>query len=110
MSVVQLNKSIKILDNEVVQVTKLFAENNLSKTCLDYSDYKDDKYYEWSIGTTAYAVMFELPQIFQLNVQSIYAKLSYYCPDFVVKAGINNSNYVKKYKANYDKKLVFKNE
>ena len=54
--------------------------------------------------------MFELPQIFQLNVQSIYAKLSYYCPDFVVKAGINNSNYVKKYKANYDKKLVFKNE
>ena len=110
MSVIQVNKSIKIIDNEVLQVTKLFAENNLSKICLDYADYKNDKYYEWSVGSTAYAVMFELPQVFNTNVQVIYTKLSYYCPDFAAKVGVNDSNYLKKYKTNYNKKLVFKND
>ena len=75
MSVKAINKHIKILDDEVLQITVKFAENNLSKICLNYADYKSDKYYEWTLGSTAYAVFFELPTLFNVHIQDIYTFL-----------------------------------
>ena len=73
MSVKAINKHVKIIDDEVLQITVKFAENNLSRICLNYSDYKSDKYYEWTLGSNAYAVFFELPTLFNVHIQDIYS-------------------------------------
>lgn len=108
MSVVQINKSVKIVDDSFLEITKMFAENNLSKTCLRLCDEVDDKYYVWSIGSTAYMVYFELPTVFNMGIQDILSSLIFYCGDYIKEVGITSDNYMDKYKANKTKKIVFK--
>ena len=108
MSTVAVNNHIKIIDNEVLQVTKKFAENNLSQICLSCNDYKSEKYYEWTMGSTAYAVIFELPKLFNAHVQDIYSLLSFYCPEYCEKRGLNADNFVTIYTKNYKKNVVYK--
>lgn len=110
MSVKQINKSIKIIDDSFMEVTKSFAENNLSKTCLKYCDYSDDKYYEWTLGSSAYIVIFELPQVFNAHIQDIFDLLLFYCIDYVNEIGITGDNFINVYRENLKKKIVFKNE
>ena len=103
-----VNKHIKIVDDEVLQITVKFAENNLSKTCLKYSDYKSDKYYEWDLSSSAYMVIFELPKLFQAHIQDIYRLVSFYCPEYINTKGINDENFIDIYKKNYNKTIIYK--
>lgn len=108
MSVKAINKYIKILDDEVLQITVKFAENNLSKICLNYADYKSDKYYEWTLGSTAYAVFFELPTLFNVHIQDIYSLLTFYCMDYCQQKGINADNFIALFQNNCKKEIVYK--
>lgn len=108
MSVKALNKHIKILDDEVLQITVKFAENNLSKACLSQSDYKNDKYYEWTLGSSAYCVFFELPKLFNVYLQDAYKYTCFYCPEYINKMNINPSNFRDIYRNNYNKNIIYK--
>ena len=108
MSVKAINKHIKILDDEVLQITVKFAENNLSKICLNYADYKSDKYYEWTLGSSAYCVFFELPKLFNVYLQDAYKYTCFYCPEYINKMNINPSNFRDIYRNNYNKNIIYK--
>lgn len=108
MGTVVINNHIKIIDNEVLQVTKKFAENNLSQACLSCNDYKSDKYYEWTMGSTAYAVIFELPKLFNAQAQDIHSLLAFYCHEYCERRGLNSDNFVDIYKKNYNKNIIYK--
>lgn len=110
MSVQNINKSIKVIDNEIVQITKKFAENNLSKTCLKLADCKTDTHYEWTMEAGAYMVMFELPSIFKVDFMNISNMLSFYCPEYIEEKNLNPNNLIDIFKNNYGKKIVMSNK
>lgn len=107
MSIRQLNKSVKIIDGEILQITKSFAERNLSKPCLKFADYSNDKYYEWEMSSSAYAVMFELPVEFGMDCMTIQSYLPVFCGDYIKAAGLNSTNLISTYKKNLTKKVKF---
>lgn len=83
MAVVQLNRSIKLIDNEIIQITKKFAESNLTKECLKYSDMQTKTHYEWSLEDTGYIVAYELPVFFQFDLYDLSNKMYLYCTDYL---------------------------
>lgn len=107
MGVQVVNKSIKVIDDDILQITTRFAENNLSSTCLKLADNKTDTHYEWTLEAGAYMVMFELPDIFKVNFINITNLLGFYCSDYIEEMGLNSSNLLKTFNKNLNKKVVF---
>ena len=107
MEIQVINKGIKIIDNDIVQITKRFAENNLSNACLKLADNKTDKYYEWTMEASAYIVMFELPSVFKVDFLEIVNMLNFYCPEYIEERKLNSNNLIEIYKENYGKKIIF---
>jgi hypothetical protein len=87
-----INRSIKIVTNTgKLQVTKAFAELNLSKSALKYAE-KNDTHYSWDWGTTSYIVVFELPNFFNTIVfGEILRFLVNYCKPYMVENDLNDS-------------------
>lgn len=108
MDIKGINKSIKIVENDVIRITKKFAENNLSKTCLKMADVVKDTHYEWGFEAGVHMLFFELPAIFNVNMMECVNNLSCYCPDYMSEMNINSKNYIKEFRKNYDKKIIFK--
>lgn len=107
---IYINKSIKLIDKLFLEITKTFAENNLSETCLKYCDYKDDKYYEWTIGSSAYIVLFELPQVFNVHLQDVFNLLLFNCIEYVNEIGITGDNFIDIYRENLKKEIIYESE
>ena len=53
-------------------------------------------------------LFFELPAIFNVNMMECVNNLSCYCPDYMSEMNINSKNYIKEFRKNYDKKIIFK--
>ncbi len=103
-----INKHIKIVDDEILVITLKFAENNLSKACLDVADFKTDKHYEWTMGDNAYAVLYELPTIFNIDLVYIYLRLPHYCYEYMRKKGITGDNFEAQFNKNCKKVIKYK--
>lgn len=110
MSDNSLNRYIKVVDEEVLRITKSFAEKNLSKNCLNCSDYNNNQYYEWELGNSAYSVMFELPMIFNVKMQEVFSLLSFYCPEYINEAGIDSNNFMDIFESNCNKEIILRDK
>lgn len=109
MKIVQVNKSIQILDDSVIKITKNFAENNLSKTCLKYAENVTDKHYFWTLDEYGYAVLFELPTVFNSENLDFGHLLSVYSMPYMQEMKITDANYRKLLRKNIQKEIVFDN-
>lgn len=107
MPVENIIKGVKIVDSDVVQITKYFADKNLSKTCLKLADNVTDKHYEWTLESGAYMVMFELPSVFKVDFMEITNLLGFYCEDYVSEMKLTGDNLLSVFKKNFSKKINF---
>lgn len=107
MSIENIIKGVKIVDSDVIQITKYFAENNLSKICLKLADNITDKHYEWTMEAGAYMVMFELPSVFNVDFMEITNLLGFYCEDYVSEMKLTGDNLLPIFKKNMSKKIKF---
>ena len=111
MTVQQINRSIPLIDDEIIKITRNFAEKNLSKTCLKYAEEVSDTHYYWTLEEYGYAVLFELPAVFKINTSSEIHNLAYHLDVFAkayeVEAGIKKENYLSKLEKNRRKEIVF---
>lgn len=111
MAIKQINKSIQLLDDEVIKITKNFAEKNLSKTCLKYAEDKTPTHYFWTLEEYGYAVLFELPAVFKINTDKAIHDLAYrldlFSKAYVLEVGINSDNYIEKLEKNRKKEIVY---
>ena len=107
MSVQVINKSIKVVDTDILQITKRFAENNLSRTCLKLADNVNSTHYEWTMEAGAYMVMFELPKVFEVDFVNITNLLGFYCSDYVEELVLNSDNLYNTFKKNLKKEITF---
>lgn len=109
MKVVQVNKSIQLIDDSVIKITKNFAENNLSKTCLKYAENVTDKHYFWTLDEFGYAVLFEIPTEFNAENLDFAKLLSVYSMPYMQEMKITRQNYRRLLKKNINKEIVFDN-
>lgn len=108
MAIQDVNRSVKIIDNLYLRITKKFAEKNLSKICLKYAEVVNSKYYEWSFEDFAYCVVFEIPICFDLDYETIAQKMGVFCADYLREKNLNNwKNFREMYTKNLDKKINF---
>ena len=105
MGLENINRSVKIIDNDVIRITKTYAEKNLSKTCLKYADVKTSTYYEWTFDAYAYIIIFELPALFSYDFYKLYSDLRFYCYDYLEDMKITGDNIISIYRKNFEKKL-----
>lgn len=102
-----LNKSMNLIDNEIIQVTKDFAQKNLSKECLKYADAETENYYEWSLEDTGWIVVYELPMCFDVDLYDISNKMYLYCTDYIEDREIAVDDFSHVYTKNMKKKIEF---
>lgn len=107
MSIQNIIKGVKIVDSDILQITKHFAEKNLSKTSLKLADSITDKHYEWTMEAGAYMVMFELPSVFNVDFMEITNFLGFYCEDYVSEMNLTGANLLSVFKKNLNKKIKF---
>lgn len=78
-----INRSIKLFEHtNKLQITKAFAENNLSRSALKYAE-KTDTHYLYSWGTTSYIVAYELPKLFPVNPGELLRFMVVYCSGYI---------------------------
>ena len=99
-------RGISIENNDILSVTKRFAENNLSDVCLSLADGVTSTHYKWTFEETAYAVVFEVPALFNFKDVDLIVKIISYCPDYFIKMGLNTEDVQKALLQNYNKKLI----
>lgn len=107
MAIENINKSVKIIDKDTLRITKRFAENNLSKECLKYAELVTDEYYFWSFEDYAYAVIFEIPKIFEMDYMFIVQMLSTYCGDYIKDKKLCFDILMTTFNKNYSRKIVY---
>lgn len=106
-NVININKYININQTTgKLQLTKSFAENNLTKTALKYAD-KTHTHYLWEWGKSSFVVVYELPQFFNINFGELLRYLVNYCISYMKEEDLNDSIIYTKFMDNYKKKLNF---
>jgi len=105
-NVKQINPSVRIVDGDFLEITKTFAENNLSKVCLKLADWVDEEYYVWEMRTSAFMVCFEIPAVFDVGVQDILSDLIFHCGAYIKETGITSNNFMDLYKENKKKVII----
>lgn len=102
---IPINRSVKILTNEnKLQITKAYAESNLSKSALKYADKTDTHYlFEW--GRTSYIVIYELPVLFNRAFNEVLRFLIVYCMPYAEENNLTDSVIYERYLNNYKKEL-----
>lgn len=108
MAIQDVNRSVKIIDNVYLRVTKNFAEKNLTKICLKYAEISNSKYYEWSFEDFAFCVIFEIPSCFDMDFETLAKKMGIFCLDYLKERNLNNwKNFKEVYISNTNKKINF---
>ncbi len=102
-----MNKHI-LLKEDRVDITKAFAENNLSIHALRCASLKTDKYYSWVISGPHFILYYELPSIFCCDLPTILNELSTNVPDYFEGMDLGGPNVVDKYIQNKNRKLVYR--
>lgn len=98
-------KSIRILEDDMILVSKSFAKKYLSKECISLKDFTNNVYYGWGFEASAYIVMFELPSLFDIDYYTVISKLGFYCGDYMTLKGITRDNISEIYAKNLQKKI-----
>lgn len=101
--VITINRSVKILETSgKLQLTKSFAEKNLSRSALKYAE-KTDTHYLYNWGTTSYIVVFELPQLFNLHIGELLRFMVVYCMDYLRENSLTDDVMYNRYVENTKK-------
>ncbi len=99
---------VSIENRDILRVSKDFAEKNLSPVCIGMADGKTDTLYKWTFEETAYAVVFELPALFEVKGAALMGKMLLYCPQYFIQVGIHGSEDIPPaYEQNLAKELVY---
>ena len=116
LKVVQVNRSVQVIDTDILKITRNFAEKNLSKACLKYAEESTDTHYYWTFEENAYAVIFEIPAVFKdtyfdINdpnqVQLLAFKLGSVTKSYAKEKGIQKDTFRKTLQENFEKKIEF---
>lgn len=103
--VISINRSMKIIQSTgKLQITKKFAESNLSKSALKYAE-KTDTHYYWDWGKTSYIVVFELPRLFNIPFGEVLRFLVNFCMPYMKENDLNDSVIYTKFMDNYNKAI-----
>lgn len=101
--VITINRSVKILQSTgKLQLTKAFAENNLSKSALKYAE-KTDTHYVYDWGRTSFIVVYELPKLFNINFGEVLRYLVNYCSLYIQDNNLTDSVVYPTFVENYNK-------
>lgn len=103
---IAINRSMRIIKSTgKLQVTKSFAESNLSSSALKYAN-KTDTHYLWDWGTTSYIVVYELPSLFNIAFPEVMRFLINYCLDYLKENKITDSVIYTRFLDNSKKRIV----
>jgi hypothetical protein len=106
-NVINVNKSIKIIKSTgKLQLTKVFADSNLSKSALKYAETTGD-YYNWDWGKSSFIVVYELPQLFNAAFGELLRYLVNYCFQYMKDEDLNDSIIYTKFMDNYGKTIKY---
>lgn len=102
------NRSTRVINTGLelkLQMTKAYAERNLSLSALKYAE-KTDTHYLWDWGKTAYIAIYELPKLFNyVPFTEIMRYLVNYCFDYVKENNLNDQVLHTRYLENCNKQI-----
>lgn len=100
------NRSMRVLKDGRLRLTKNYAEKHLSLSALKYGE-KIEGYYYYQYGTTSSIVTFELPSLFNTPVYMIVLRgLVTYAEPYMVENNLDDRVTYQKYIENSQKKIV----
>lgn len=100
-----INRSVRInQETGKLEVTKSFAEKNLSESALKLAE-KTKTHYMWEWGRTAAVVLFELPKLFNSHFPEVMRNLINYCFSYVEENRLTDSVIYTRYLDNYKREL-----
>lgn len=103
--VISINRSVKIIQHTgKLQLTKTFAENNLSKSALKYAE-KTDTHYSYNWGKDAFIVVFELPKLFNVNFGELLRYFVNYCSGYIKDNNISDAVVYTRFMENCNKTI-----
>ena len=105
--VVKINASVRLVNGFQLEVTKRFAENNLSKECLSRAAIVTKTHYKWSMDDTGVIVVFELPSLFKMSPQDISTIIYLNCKDYLTEKKITVDDFLKVLNNNNEKKIIY---
>lgn len=105
---IKLGDSIRMVpSNEILVITKSFAEDNLSEDAISYAA-EVNGYYVWELNKASWVVLFEIPTIFDANFQEVLRGVITYNIDYLRKNNLNDNVIYHVFKQNQKKKIIKK--
>lgn len=103
---IELGYGIKIIPScDLLVMPKSFAKNNLSHDAISLAE-DLDKYYIWTLRTTAWVVLFELPKIFDTSFQKVLPGLIKYNLEYLRKNNLHDNIVFHIFTKNLEKKII----
>lgn len=115
-----VNSWVTVVDGgRAIRVEREYAHLNLSEHCLDYACCEDDDAYYWlTLDYSAHPLLWELCGVFyplmnstadtiiSVHVQDLMTYLPTYNAKYFAAVGIDADNFVDRYKAHLNRKLI----
>lgn len=106
----KVNQHIMLSEDEndqAVRISVEFAQRYLSDACLSVANYKSDQYYEWDLSTSAYAVFYEIPNIFGVTPHWIARYLPVRGIEYMEMAGITAQDvFITRFLENMEREII----